>query len=297
MCKLEILWARYARWNLISVFAVVALAVPGWAAHHEEHVPKPVLLGEGKERFTIGSLLYEDNFSSLKRWSVQIEDQPDDPELLPPRVRAHDNTLDARVPGAGATIWFKPKLEGPVTIMYQVRCPETPGMKGAVPRDINNFWHMSARPDALLQEDAYSGSFGTYHELEGYYASTGGRDNTTTRFRRYPRRDGGETTNHIALQQRDGKDPYLIEPGKTHTVQLVAYQGLAQYIVDGRLVYEIEYGSPVRLYNGETVTYTPDKFPAYHEGWFGFRMVRSYHVYSNFRVYRLKPSNPQTIND
>ncbi len=29
--------------------------------------------------------------------------------------------------------------------------------------------------------------------------------------------------------------------------------------------------------------------PAYTEGWFGFRLVRSHHIISNFRVYRLDP--------
>ncbi len=269
---------------VLSVLLSIQQNTPG-----QSRSPEPVVLGELADQVSVGPLLYKDNFETLDRWTAQVQEGPDEPA---PRVRAHQNKLDAFVPARGATIWFRRKLEGPVAIIYQVRAPEAPDTPGVVPRDINNFWHMKAGPDALLKTNSFSGGFGSYHELHGYYASTGGRDNTTTRFRRYPREEKGASTAHIALNHRDHKDPYLITPGKTHTVQLVAVDGTAQYIVDGKLVYEISYGDEVQLKtadgNFKTVKYTRDRFPAYTEGWFGFRLTTTHHVYSNFRVYRLE---------
>lgn len=172
---------------------------------------KPDIKGALKGEVSVGEKLHQDNFKNLKRWSVQV--QPSS-AVSEPKVHTHDNKLDAFVPDRGATIWFRKKLEGPVVIMYQVRCPKNPDTPGAVPRDINNFWHMTARPDALLSGNRYNGGFGSYHELEGYYSSTGGRDNTTTRFRRYPRELRGQATDHIALNHRENNDPYLITPEK-----------------------------------------------------------------------------------
>jgi hypothetical protein len=147
----------------------------------------------------------------------------------------------------------------------------------------------------VFDDSRYTGNFGSYHELEGYYASTGGRNNTTTRFRRYPREIDGKPADHIALDSRDHDKAYLLTPGKTHTVQLVACNGNVQYIVDGKVVYEIRYGDMVTVnrpgQEPAKVRYTRERFPAYKDGWFGFRMTTSYHIYSNFRVYRLKPSD------
>lgn len=150
-------------------------------------------------------------------------------------------------------------------------------------------------PDTVFDNSRYTGNFGSYHELEGYYASTGGRDNTTTRFRRYPRKIDGKPVDHVALDYRDDDQAYLLTPGKTHTVQLVACNGNVQYIVDGKVVYEIHYGDMVTVNRPgkepAKVRYTRERFPAYTDGWFGFRMTTSYHIYSNFRVHRFMPSD------
>jgi hypothetical protein len=67
----------------------------------------------------------------------------------------------------------------------------------------------------------------------------GGRENTTTRFRRYPRTEDGSAVTHISLADRDEQQEYLIH---THTIQLVVYKDVVQYIVDGRVFYEIRKG-------------------------------------------------------
>ena len=170
-------------------------------------------------------------------------------------------------------------------------------------RDINNFWHCSDpfEFDALLRtsETRYKGNFSSYHEMRGYYASTGGGGrvgNQTTRFRRYPRRAGGKNIPHVALNDKDANPDYLITPGIWHTIQLVAYDGLVQYLMDGRVVYETRYGDDIKVEtqkNGEksaTIkTYRRENFPAYNSGYFGFRMVASHHQYRDLKVYRLNP--------
>ena len=145
----------------------------------------------------------------------------------------------------------------------------------------------------------YDGGFGSYSKMNGYYASTGGGRNTTTRMRRYPREKDSQSVDHLALKDRDGQREYLIPPGKLMKVQLVAFDDLVQYIVDGKLVYQIAFGDKVTVekrVNGKkqegTAVYDADEFPFYQSGFFGFRMVGTHHVYSNFRVYELTPVEP-----
>jgi hypothetical protein len=82
-------------------------------------------------------------------------------------------------------------------------------------------------------------------------------------------------------------------------VQLVAYDDVVQYIVDGKLNYEIARGDRIEVEGrdsqGKQVTrkavYDLKRFPVYREGCFGLRMVGTYHVYAAFRVYALEPDD------
>ena len=114
--------------------------------------------------------------------------------------------------------------------------------------------------------------------------------------RRYPREKNGQPFEHVALNDRDGKKEYMIPVGKVMQVQLVAFDDLLQYIVDGRVVYEIAFDDEVtveKFKRGKkkqgVARYEKKKFPFYKEGFFGFRMVGTQHIYSKFRVYELKP--------
>ena len=202
-------------------------------------------------------------------------------------------------------MWFKKKLTTRLTITYNVLCPTPrPAIKGIQPRDINNFWLATdpVDPDrGLFDSDRYTGKFSSYDKMHGYYASTGGGGavaNLTTRMRRYPREVEGKPAEHIALNHRDGQTGYLITPDKVMTVQLVAYDDVVQYIVDGKLNYQIGEGDPIdvegRDNQGKQVTkkaaYDLKRFPVYREGYFGFRMVSTHHIYKNFRVYALEPA-------
>ena len=200
----------------------------------------------------MGELLAQDDFENLDNWVVQIQEKSG---FDPAHVVARENSLDCLLPGRGCTVWFKKKLPTRVTITYDVICPTPqPPIRGVQPRDINNFWMAtdSVDPDqGLFDPTRYTGAFGSYDKMHGYYASTGGGGakaaNLTTRMRRYPREVGGKPAEHIALNDKDGKAGYLITPDKVMSVQLVAYDDVIQYIVDGKLIYQIAVGDPIQI--------------------------------------------------
>ncbi|MDB4673799.1 right-handed parallel beta-helix repeat-containing protein, partial [Verrucomicrobiales bacterium] len=254
-------------------------------------------------RFAVGEILESDDFENLDAWEVQLEEREGFPEA---HVEARDGNLDCLVPGRGATVWFKKKLKTRIAITYKVLCPTPdPAIKGVIPRDINNFWMASDRKgEDLFDSKRYTGAFDTYDKMRGYYASTGGAENRTTRMRRYPREINGKHANHLFLNSRDGDKEYLITPDKEMTVQLVAHDDLIQYIVDGRLVYELAAGDRAQAEtmgkdgkkDTRRVRYDTRFFPVYKEGYFGFRMVRTHHIYSDFRVYSLKQPARQQVD-
>jgi len=261
----------------------------------------PLVLGHGVGLFKVGSLLAQDDFEDLDNWVVQIQERSG---FAPAKVAARGNSLDCLVPGRGCTVWFKQKLPTRVTITYDVLCPTPrPAINGVQPRDINNFWMATdpVDPDrGLFDSNRYTGKFDSYDKMHGYYASTGGGGaiaNRTTRMRRYPREVSGKPVEHVALNDKDGKAGYLITPDKVMTVQLVAYDDVIQYIVDGKLIYQIGRGDRIQL-EGRDSQGQPaqqeavddlDRFPVYREGYFGFRMVGTHHIHTNFKVYALEP--------
>ncbi|WP_218932131.1 DUF6250 domain-containing protein [Adhaeretor mobilis] len=260
----------------------------------------PLVLGHGAGLFTVGPLLEQDNFESLDNWVVQIQRRSGFDSA---RVVARDRSLDCLTPGRGCTIWYKKKFPTRMTITYNVLCPtHEPAIEGVQPSDINNFWMATDPADpiqGLFDSSRYTGDFGSYDKMHCYYASTGGRRNQTTRMRRYPRALDGEPAEHLMLNDKDGKPAYLITPDEVMTVQLVAYDDVIQYIVDGKLIYQIGRRDRIliegRDSEGQRVVrdavYDSDRFPVYREGYFGFRMVGTHHIYTNFKVYSLEPGN------
>lgn len=288
-------------WNRGLHLGLLALAGLLGSACSQKEAPTAVAIGYGADTFTIGEVLYADSFNKPEDWVIQIEQN--DKSNNEPKAEFANGVLDAYMPARGCTAWLKQKFEGPIAIVYQVKCPTeyVDGDEIQV-RDINNFWHATdpVAQDRLFDSELYHGGFGSYHKMHGYYASTGGggpnQSNYTTRFRRYPRQDyQGNDLAHVALNERDGKEGYLITPDKWHTVQLVAYNGLTQYIVDGKVVYELKEGDPITIGKGSEPlkqgTYTFDEFPAHNEGYFGLRMVRTHHLYKDLKIYRLDPKN------
>lgn len=265
---------------------------------------QPLVLGHAEGLVEVGELLYSDNFDNLDRWIAQIEEVTNcDHE---PRLKTLNGVFDAFMPCGGTTVWFDTRIDGPVTILFDVVLPSTyRDSQGLVPRDLNMFWHASdpAGGDGILttQDDLYNGAFVSYRSILGYYASLGGRENTSTRLRRYPRWDiGGQEVDEILLSHRDNNPDYRIVPNHIHRIQIVTFQDLQQFIVDGRVVYEIRAGFPVTVFTTDRRTeeriYDTGDFPVYEGGWFGFRMLRSHYRYSNFRVYRLHETTSNSNN-
>jgi hypothetical protein len=161
-------------------------------------------------------------------------------------------------------------------------------------RDLNNFWMATSPVGDLFDDSIYTGDFHTYHKMHGYYASTGGGKNTTTRMRRYPRAIDGNLVPHAGWDTLDGQSDYLLTPDREILVQLVAYDDIVQYYNDGKLFYEVKRGDPITTLSdgnketGEAV-WGEGEYTPYTEGYFGFRSTHSHHVVRDFRVYRLMP--------
>ena len=290
------------RLALTAVIAMFAILVNISKGMHDSMHTTPAVAGYGNEVFEIGSIIYASDFSDHANWIIQIEASGNSP--FEEKISYSAGVLDLYMPAKGCTAWLNKKFTGAITIVYQVRCPiETINGTSIQARDINNFWHCSDpfEFDALLRssETRYKGNFSSYHEMLGYYASTGGGGrigNQTTRFRRYPRRADSENIPHLALNDKDANPDYLITPGMWHTIQLVAYDGLVQYLMDGRVVYELRYGDDIKVESEKSgkkstavITYSRETFPAYNSGYFGIRMVASHHQYRDLKVYRLNP--------
>jgi hypothetical protein len=273
---------------------------PPEAAGPHTQGPYPSLTPLVEERYRIGELLASDSFDSpdaLDRWTIQIE--PNQQEQAPPDVAVRDGRLEMFLPGVGATAWFSRPFSGPIALVYHAQIPSKHLDGGDLTaRDINTFVHAQApepmAPEALLTHPRFTGSFTTYHSMTGYYASTGGSFNTTTRMRIYPRQTiDGEAIDHVALTHRDGNPDYLVRPDRWYQIQIIAADGLIQYMVDGRVVYQIQPGNPVPVLTANVDDQPtirpadPESFPVYTRGFVGLRAVKTHHQYDDFRVWRL----------
>jgi hypothetical protein len=211
-------------------------------------------------RFVIGSMVFHDDFQEpSEQWMVELERGG--------LVHAGNGRLDIDVP-AGATVWFKTRLDGPVLIQYQAVAVSAGGVNDRV-SDLNCFWMArdSRNPGDLFAVHR-SGRFADYNKLFTYYVGLGGNGNTTTRFRRYI----GDATSRPLLAQNDLHDPRdLLTPNRSTLLQLVADGNLIQYYRDGKRLFEMN---------------DPD---AYTSGWFAFRTTKSHLQISSFAAYRLNP--------
>ena len=271
---------------------------------HDTTVNKPTLTGVANEFWKVGEKVYQSNFNEPQEWVFQIENKENS---LASRIRFdginYPDALEVFMPGKGATIWLDHHFKGAKLFRYKVHLPEDSlHLPSALitPRDVNVFWHASdpVTPNsrsARLDRKRYTGQFSSYNKQKGYYASMGGANNTTTRFRRYPRSIQDDYVDHIYLNDKDGQAEFLLEPGKTYQVELLATNRFVQYVVDGKLVYELDYQLEQQIQNerdGRTEMQTVSKsFTPYLEGWFGFRLLKSHHVFSDFEVFDVLPAS------
>ena len=206
------------------------------------------------------SLLFEDDFSAgLSQWHIEAE--------KPGAISATSGVLDIDVP-AGVTVWFKPRLEGPVAIEFDATAVSAGGANDQV-SDLNVFW-MARNVDG--QEPVFalvrSGKFEEYNALLTYYVGLGANRNTTTRFRRY-------IGDPVLRPLRPGYDladpPYMLVPNKRQSIQLVANGQVIEYWRDGARIFHMEDSAP------------------YENGWFAFRTTYSHLRIERFRVHRRAP--------
>ena len=223
---------------------------------------KPVLalllLVAAQPKFSTGALLYQDDFShGLERWAAELEKHG--------RVEAKDHKLTIDIP-AGLTLWFKPRLDGPVMIQYEAKMIQASGANDRV-SDLNCFWMASdSRSPGDLFATKRSGKFSDYDQLLTYYVGLGGNSNTTTRFRRYI----GKQELRPLLPEHDLHDSkFLLRPNVGQKIQLVACGNHIQYYRDGNLLFDLNDPSP------------------YTRGHFAFRTTSSHMEVRNFRVYRI----------
>lgn len=199
-------------------------------------------------------LLFQEDFRSLDQWVIEAEQ--------PARVSAAGGILDIDTP-AGITLWFRPRLDGPVKIEFDATAVAQGGPNDQV-SDLNVFW-MAANADGSAPfASQRSGQFAEYNNLLTYYVGLGGNRNTTTRFRRYI----GDPVTRPLLPEHDlrAADALLV-PNQRQTITLLADGGHIEFRRDGHPLF----------------TYT-DSTPLLR-GWFAIRTTFSHLRIERLRIY------------
>jgi hypothetical protein len=247
------------RAGLSLVFVIITIAPAAFAQDSTTTRPSP----DG--RFAVVALLYSDDFSSDSgRWVAELENGGS--------VSLGNGRVDIDVP-AGASIWFKPKLSGPVMIQYEAVVIQAGGPNDRV-SDLNCFWmaHDALHPDDLLAAHR-NGKFADYNSLLTYYVGLGGNGNTTTRFRRYI----GDPVQRPLRPQDDRRQPAdMIIPNKSQLIQIIAAGSTIEFCRDGDRKFEYEDPNP------------------YTSGWFALRTTKNHMQVRHFRVFELKAAQGAT---
>ncbi|MFF7448854.1 MULTISPECIES: DUF6250 domain-containing protein [unclassified Streptomyces] len=201
-------------------------------------------------------LIAHDDFRhGLRQWAVELEKGG--------TVTASRGTLEVEVP-AGATIWFRKRLEGPYVIEYTATPVSEGGVNDRV-SDLNTFWNAV---DVRSPEDLFAtrrgGALAEYDHLRTYYVGYGANSNTTTRLRRYVGEAG------VRPLIYDYTEPLLVA-NEPHRVRIVSDGSTQQWWTNGRLVFDHTDPQP------------------YTSGHFAFRTTWSHFRLRDFRVWRLSP--------
>jgi hypothetical protein len=208
--------------------------------------------------------IFADDFRSLDNWVIEAEQ--------PARVVAGNGALDIDAP-AGLTLWFKPRLSGPLRIEFVATAISAGGSNDQV-SDLNVFWMASNRDGSTpvpseQRPSQRSGKFAEYNDLVTYYVGLGGNRNTTTRFRRYV----GDPQIRPLLSEHDlSAREALLTPNRRQTITLIADGGRIEYRRDGRALFHFDDPSP------------------YVQGWFALRTTFSHLRVERLRIYTLDPA-------
>jgi len=201
-----------------------------------------------------GKLLHLDDFADgLGKWHIEAE--------KPGRITATGGVLDIDVP-AGVTLWFKPRLEGPLSIEFEATAVAE-GARNDQVSDLNVFW-MANNADGTQPVFARqrSGAFAEYNDLRTYYVGLGGNRNTTTRFRRYI----GDPVVRPMLPGHDlSAVSAMLAPNRPQTITLIADGARIEFRRDGQPLLVLDDQAP------------------YVNGWFALRTT-----FSHLRIRRLR---------
>jgi hypothetical protein len=229
-----------ASWRTFASVALVALA-SGCATRWERDPGYPTVLNDARH------------------WHFELEDPA-------ARVSLRHGTFDIDTP-AGATLWLRHELTGPVKIEFDATAVDAGGPNDKV-SDLNVFW-MASNVDGTkpVYAKRRGGRFAEYNDLLTYYVGLGGNRNTTTRFRRYI----GDPELRPLLPAHDlSARQMLLVPNRRQTVTLIADGGHIEYQRDGKTLFAYEDSAP------------------YTRGWFALRTTASHLRIEKLRVYRLR---------
>ncbi|HEX6398205.1 MAG TPA: DUF6250 domain-containing protein [Steroidobacteraceae bacterium] len=212
-----------------------------------------------------GTLLHAEDFATAENWVLEAE-QPT------ARVVARGGVLHIDTP-AGLTLWFKPRLTGPVEIEFEAMAVSEGGRHDQV-SDLNVFWMATNRDGGAPMSPIRAGRFEAYNDLRTYYVGLGGNRNTTTRFRRYI----GDPVQRPLLPGHDlrGADTLLIA-NRWQRITLLADGSRIEYRRDGQVLFAFEDPAP------------------YTTGWFALRTTKSHLRIRHLRIHsRSGGSRPAT---
>ncbi|RPE38257.1 hypothetical protein EDD90_1138 [Streptomyces sp. Ag109_O5-1] len=217
-----------------TALAALAPAAPATAAPHH------------------GLIAADDFRHGLGQWFVELEQGG--------TVTAARGTLEVDVP-AGATVWFRRRLEGPYVLEYTATPVSAGGADDRV-SDLNNFWNATdvRSPDDLFATSR-TGALADYDYLKTYYVGFGANYNTTTRLRRYVGEPG------VRPLIYDYTEPLLVA-NRPNRVRIVSDGRTVRWWNNGRLVFDYTDPGP------------------YTSGHFAFRTTWSHFRISDFRVWR-----------
>lgn len=207
---------------------------------------------------TSEKVIYKEVLNTTENWV--IEQQPKGTAIF------KNNTLEV-VDAKGCTIWFKNKLEGNLTIEYDITIIDE-GEKYDRVSDMNCFWMANdpKNPDDFFKDSKNrAGHFPNYHHLKLYYVGYGGHNNTKTRFRRY----NGSINRPLLVEHDLSDEKFMITANKKMHIKIVVKDNFTSYARDGEIIYKVNDTEP------------------YKSGYFGFRTVNNHKIIENFKVSKL----------
>jgi hypothetical protein len=203
--------------------------------------------------YTIDKMLLQENFTSLNNWVIE-KDKKQSEKVFTENNKLILDTYD------GVSVWFKQELKRNILISFK-RKVVMDSCKNCRLSDLNQFF-MTTEPNGSLSFNR-KGGFAEYDSLNMYYVGMGGNYNSTTRFRKYNKGDKkivGEFTDAA----------HLLEPNKEYLIEIVCYNGLIQFKVDGSIFFSWKDEQP------------------YTHGYFAIRSTRSKQEISDLKIYQLK---------